>query len=132
MNALDFLRRPMFASCTLALLACGSDSTGPASAQQPIQVTHMDGLVGFEAELDSLRVDLLIPGMGAAIVQDGQIAWSRGFGQADAEAGIPVTGSTSFHLASLTKTFAATIIMQLVEEERIDLDERRADRVSGR
>jgi len=84
---------------------------------------RMDGLTGFEAELDSLRVELRIPGMSAAIVRDGEIAWSRGFGYADAEAEIPATAATSFHLASLTKTFAATIIMQLVERGLVNLED---------
>ena len=102
--------------------ACGSDATAPA-ATQPIQVERMEGLVGFEAELDSLRVELRIPGMSAAIVRDGEIAWSRGFGYADAEAEIPAMATTPFHLASLTKTFAATIIMQLVEQGLVDLED---------
>ncbi len=121
---LSFPRRPFIAGLLLGLLACGSDAAGPVSPPpQPIQVERMDGLVGFEAALDSLRVELRIPAMGAAIVHDGEIAWSRGFGYADAEAEVPATATTSFHLASLTKTFAATIIMQLVEQGLVDLED---------
>jgi len=101
------------------IFACGSDSTGPTD----IEVVPMQGLVGFEAQLDSLRVDLQIPGMSAAIARDGQIVWSKGFGYADAEERRPATPSTPFHLASLTKPFAATIVMQLVEEGAVDLDD---------
>ncbi|MDH3458377.1 MAG: beta-lactamase family protein [Gemmatimonadota bacterium] len=42
---------------------------------------------------------------------------------ADLENGTPATGATSFHLASLTKTFASTIIIQLVEHGLVDLDD---------
>jgi CubicO group peptidase (beta-lactamase class C family) len=83
----------------------------------------MEGLSGFEAQLDSLRVQLHTPAFGAAIVQDEQIVWSRGFGYADVDEGRLATATTSFHLASLTKTFAATIVMQLVERGLVNLDD---------
>ncbi len=83
----------------------------------------MQGLQGFEARLDSLRVDLRVPGMSAAIVQDERVVWSRGLGYADAQEERPAASATPFHLASLTKPFAATIIMQLVEDAAVDLDD---------
>ncbi len=86
-------------------------------------VSPMDGLEGFAAQLDSLRVELKIPGMSAAIVQDGEVVWSQGFGYADIGDEKRAKPTTSFHLASLTKTFAATIIMQLVEQDLLDLDD---------
>lgn len=101
-------------------VGCESDPTGPQSS---IEVTHMPGLQGFEAALDSLRVDLQIPGLSAAIVEDEQIVWSMGFGYADVDASRAVTPTSPFHLASLTKTFASTIVMQLVEEGLVDLDD---------
>jgi CubicO group peptidase (beta-lactamase class C family) len=61
--------------------------------------------------------------MAAAIVEDEEIVWSKGFGYADAEAQRPITPITPVHLASLTKTFASTIVMQLVEEGLVDLDD---------
>ncbi len=102
--------------------ACCSGPTRPESLR-PIIVERIDGLTGFEAELDSLRVLLQIPGLSAAIAQNGEIVWSRGFGLADVDAERPATPITSFALASLTKTFAATITMQLVEEGLISLDD---------
>lgn len=106
----------VFLACDLA---CSSNPTEPAA----IEVVPMPGLQGFEAELDSLRVELRIPGISAAIAEDGAIVWSKGFGYADAEAERVATPSTPFHLASLTKPFAATIVMQLVEEGLVDLDD---------
>jgi CubicO group peptidase (beta-lactamase class C family) len=101
----------------VCLLACGD----PA-APEPVAVTYEEGLTGFPARLDSLRVQLRIPGMSAALVQDGRVVWARGFGMADAESLRPATSSTPFHLASLTKPFAATVLMKLVEEGLVDLD----------
>jgi CubicO group peptidase (beta-lactamase class C family) len=77
----------------------------------------------FEAELEYLRQQMHIPGLAAAVVMDQELAWARGFGYADLENRIPATPDTPFHLASVTKTLAATLIMQLVEEGVISLDD---------
>ncbi len=88
----------------------------------PVEVTPEVGLEGFEARLDSIRMALRIPGMAAAIAKDGEIVWSRGFGFADVDQGRPATDTTSFYLASVTKSVSAIVIMQLVEEGILDLD----------
>ncbi len=79
-------------------------------------------LAEFEQELDALRERLRIPGMSAAIAQDGEVVWARGFGWADREGGVPAGPESIYHLASLTKPFASTVLLQLVEEGRLDLD----------
>ncbi len=73
--------------------------------------------------LDGIRQHLKIPGMSCAIVKDQKVVWARGFGYADVENLIPATEHTSYHLASLTKTFASTILMQLVQEGKVKLDD---------
>jgi CubicO group peptidase (beta-lactamase class C family) len=98
----------------LLLLGACNPSAYPAATTQ--------GLAGFERKLESLRRELDIPGMSAAIATGQRITWSRGFGKADLERGVPASDTTSYHLASLTKTFAATIVMQLVEAGKLDLD----------
>lgn len=110
----------ILATCAMCgLPACdGAETTGP----QPIDVAYETDVVGFPGRLDSLRVRLRIPGMSAALTMDGSVAWSRGFGMADVEAGRAATASTPFHLASLTKPFASVILMQLVEASLVLLD----------
>ena len=76
----------------------------------------------FGRELDALREKLHIPGMAAAVVRDREVIWSRGFGMADIGNGIEATADTPFRLASVTKTYASTVILRLVEEGKIDLD----------
>jgi len=108
---------------TAVLLATGSlAACGSTAAPEPLQVTYEADLVGFPARLDSLRVQLRIPGMSAALVHEGEVIWARGFGLANVETHLPATSATPFHLASLTKPFAATILMQLVEAGSVDLD----------
>jgi CubicO group peptidase (beta-lactamase class C family) len=97
--------------------ACGE------SVLEPVDVPPLEGLEGFEASLDSIRVSLRIPGLAAAIAQGGDIVWSRGFGLADVERGRPATDTTSFYVASVTKSVAAIVLMQLVAEGAVDLDD---------
>lgn len=107
----------------VCLAGCGSgDGTGPMS-DEPITVTPEQGLTGFAASLDSIRVELRIPGIGAAIGRDGRIVWAEGFGYANAESERRATSRTPFHLASLTKPFGATVLMQLVEQGLVELDD---------
>jgi CubicO group peptidase (beta-lactamase class C family) len=99
-------------SLLLPIAACSAAS---------LEVTPTTGLEGFEAGVDKIRVALKIPGMSACMVKDKEIVWARGFGCADIEEQIPATEDTSFHIASLTKTFAAIITMQLVQEGQLEL-----------
>lgn len=81
-----------------------------------------EDLPAFEADLDTVRQALKIPGMSAVVVQDQEVIWSSGFGYANKEQEIPATPDTPYGLASVTKPVAAVVIMQLVEEGLIDLD----------
>src|SRR5262245_6987673 len=44
-----------------------------------------------------------IPGLTAALVIDGELAWTKGFGTADLESGIPARAETVYRLASVSK-----------------------------
>jgi CubicO group peptidase (beta-lactamase class C family) len=72
--------------------------------------------------LEQLREQVKIPAFSAAIAKGERIVWAEGFGLADVENQRPATPETAYHLASLTKTFASTVILQLVEAGKIDLD----------
>jgi len=109
-------RRAIVTVVALMSVSCGE------TPLEPVSVRPVSGLQGFEAQLDSIRVALRIPGMAAAIAQDGEIVWSRGFGFADVEGGRPATDTTAFYWASVTKSVAAIVLMQLVEEGRVNLD----------
>lgn len=77
----------------------------------------------FETDVEKLRQRLKIPGMAVAIVKDQKLLWAKGFGYSDLERKIPATTDTLFHLASVTKTFASMLVMQLFEQGQLDLDE---------
>lgn len=77
----------------------------------------------LETQFEQLRIVLRIPGMSAAIVKDQELLWAKGFGSADLEKRVPATPRTLYYIASLTKPFAATALMQLVEQGKLDLDD---------
>jgi len=77
----------------------------------------------FAAGLDSIRIQLKIPGMAVAVKQDKHILLKQGFGFADLKGQVPATAQTPFRVASLTKTFTSTLIMQLVAQGKLNLDD---------
>lgn len=77
--------------------------------------------------LDDRVPDLLarydVPGACIAVVRDGEVAWTRAYGEADREADRPTTTDTMFRVASITKSVTAWGVLTLVEEGEIDLDD---------
>lgn len=77
----------------------------------------------FERYLDSLRQQAGIPGLSAVIVQDGRVAWERGFGQRNLEGNLPATPDTPYPISDLTQTFAAVLLLQCAERGLLRLDD---------
>jgi CubicO group peptidase (beta-lactamase class C family) len=64
-----------------------------------------------------------LAGVSAAIVRGEDVIWARGFGSRDAEHYQPATPQTLYCVASLTKSFTVTAVMQLVERGLLSLDD---------
>src|ERR1051326_6373732 len=62
-----------------------------------------------------------VPGVALGIVADGRPT-IRGLGVTNVEDPLPVTAHTVFPIASISKTFAATAMMRLVEQGKVDLE----------
>ncbi|WP_440896983.1 serine hydrolase domain-containing protein [Amphibacillus sp. Q70] len=62
-----------------------------------------------------------IPGLSVGIVKDDQIVYLKGYGHSD-PSGQPVTPDTPFGIGSISKPFTSIAILQLVEDNKIDLD----------
>src|SRR5262245_23115697 len=71
-------------------------------------------LENLDKSIEELRAFLKIPGISAAVVKDQKLIWAKGFGQADRERVVAATPETPYRIASLTKTFASTLLLQLV------------------
>jgi len=66
-------------------------------------------------------VALRVPGVSIAVIQDGAIAWARGFGVTRI-GGPAVTPDTLFQAASISKPVSALAVLRLVESGKVDLD----------
>ncbi|WP_010171147.1 serine hydrolase domain-containing protein [Pseudomonas sp. PAMC 25886] len=61
-------------------------------------------------------------GLSIALVNGQELIWAQGFGVADKTLGKPVTPNTAFRAGALSKLLTATAALQLVEQQRLDLD----------
>ncbi|MHB1327264.1 MAG: serine hydrolase domain-containing protein, partial [Gemmatimonadales bacterium] len=78
----------------------------------------------LDAFIDAEMIRSAIPGLAAAIVKSGQVAWSRGYGWADIGAGRRMDPARTIqNIGSISKTVTGTAVMQLVERNQLDLDE---------
>jgi CubicO group peptidase (beta-lactamase class C family) len=78
----------------------------------------------FERYLGALREQAGIPGLAAAIVQDGNIAWSRTFGVANVATQAQLSENTPFPVSDLTETIAAALVLRTcIETGEAELDD---------
>jgi len=88
---------------------------------------NIDSELGLLGAWIEAQVAYRWPGLSIAVVHDQAIVWSRGFGWADVDRKTPVTPDTRYRVASITKTFTATAIMQLRDAGKVRLDDRVQD-----
>ncbi len=99
-----------------ALVACSLAISIPAFAQDR-NSARFDALVALaEARMREHGV----PGVALGVIDNGVLR-TRGLGVTNVEDGVPVDGHTVFPIASISKTFAATAMMRLVEQGKVDL-----------
>jgi CubicO group peptidase (beta-lactamase class C family) len=112
-------------AAVLAALLLGGAPTGTVGSTSSAYGEGLDpaALARFEARLEELRRQLKIPGLSVAVVGDNGRVWARGLGLADRGRGIPASPHTPYHLASVTKPWAAVLVLQLVEEGALGLDD---------
>jgi CubicO group peptidase (beta-lactamase class C family) len=86
---------------------------------------HADDLVysRFADYVDSLRVQIGIPGLAAAIVGTNDVLWERGFGYQNVERAIPMRPDTPVHVDGLTQTLTAAYVLRCGEEGHLALDD---------
>jgi D-alanyl-D-alanine carboxypeptidase len=77
----------------------------------------------LEAKAAAFVKERRLPGAAVGVVHRDDLVWSAGVGFADLEARRPHDGSTLHRIASITKTFTGTAIMQLRDQGRLDLDD---------
>src|SRR5262245_42891823 len=77
-----------------------------------------------EAAVTQAMREQKIPGLALGVVRDGRLVYAHGFGLMDIKKpDRPITPQTLFHMASITKPFVATALLQLVEQGKVHLDD---------
>ncbi|RDX34766.1 serine hydrolase [Idiomarina sp. HD9-110m-PIT-SAG05] len=100
-----------------SLLACSEQSSADkqdgVSLEKKIRQTAEQSLDAFN-----------IPGLAVVAVKDGEVVLAEGFGVRDIESQQPVTPTTLFGIASHTKAFTAAAMATLVEQGKVDWDDK--------
>jgi serine beta-lactamase-like protein LACTB len=103
--------------CLLVLLLGGASA--PSAQRKSFSAEKRTQI---EMAVSRFRSANSVPGIGVAVVLEGEPVWSAGFGMADLEDSAPATSSTLFRLGSISKPITATAILQLWERGKLDLD----------
>jgi len=78
----------------------------------------------FDKELSArLNYEHLHASVSVVIIKDDHIIWRRAYGYLNRDSDIPADSSTIYRIASITKTFTALLLMQLVQEGKLKLDD---------
>lgn len=72
-----------------------------------------------------------VPGASIALVVDGEVVWSEGFGLRDRQTGEPVTSDTVFQAGSISKSLVAWAVLRLAEEGLVKLDRPVGEQIDG-
>jgi CubicO group peptidase (beta-lactamase class C family) len=132
----DVLQSAKILALTLILLSIATGIAKPQISQQGAEKTRIErvlsGLrppIAIKGQppvrwmLAEQMASIHVPGVSVAVIDDGKIAWARGYGIKQAGTTDPVTPSTLFEAQSISKAVTATAALVLVSSGRLSLDE---------
>src|SRR5437773_3409004 len=97
-----------------------------AQADAAAAATVANGLLApftaFDREIQKFMSARNVPGGALAVVKDGRLVYTRGYGWADRENKVPVKPTSLFRIASISKPFTAVAVLKLIEEQKLGLD----------
>ena len=113
------------AAFTLVII-CGIGCSDPAAMQAPAPVDNFDPVLGAKLQgvLDMVNADLSCWGMTAAAWVPGKGMWHGANGRDDIHANTPMPRDGMFRIGSITKTYVATVFLQLDTEGKVSLDDK--------
>ena len=79
-------------------------------------------LEGLDAFIGQQLASQHVPGAAVAVVANGDVVWSKGYGATNLATQQPVTTDTPFGLGSISKTFIGVALMQAIEDGVLTLD----------
>jgi len=109
---------------TLSVLAAIILTSIPARAQDVAADADVQAQIGlFSAWMEGQIAIRGLPGIVVGVVSDQELIWAQGFGHADLDSDRHMESDTRFRMASHSKLFTATAIMQLREQGKLRLDD---------
>ena len=105
--------------CVLLTMMLGAAAAGQSKpapgADKPI-TAKVDEIFARFDKPDS-------PGCALAVIRDEQVIYKRGYGMSNLEYGIPISTTSIFHIASISKEFTAMSIVMLAKQGKLSLDD---------
>jgi len=102
----------------------------PVSGLQAQKSNYKKELKDLSEYYEKSREDFKVPGLAVAIVKDGDVIFSEGYGVADVRTNAPVDGETMFAIASNTKAMTSAALAILVDEGLIKWSDKVVDYLS--
>jgi len=120
----DFLTSAGFGAAGLAAGLSMTSRRGFA-ADQPVAASLADWFASpaFDQFVQEKMAAAHVPGCSIAIVHDGKLLRTAGYGWANLDAKRPMRPGTLLNIASVTKTLTCTAVMQLQEQGKFQLDD---------
>jgi CubicO group peptidase (beta-lactamase class C family) len=119
---LSLLRRSsavcLLLNVCLATAVAAAASAAPATTTATADATS--ALDGLDGQVEAWMKEWKVPGLGVAVVHDGEVVLARGYGYRDLEGQVPVTADTLFAIGSNTKSFTVTALGMLATEGALD------------
>ena len=107
----------------LAVLCLAATMSSVRPTEAASRTSDSDLAAWCDATMSTIMAEHAVPGASLAVVMDGEMALAGGYGYADLHAGTPVDADTTlFRVASITKLFTWTAVMQQVERGALYLD----------
>jgi CubicO group peptidase (beta-lactamase class C family) len=110
-------RNLLTAQRVVLALALLLTSAGPSLAQTDTTAAHI------ARELSPLLSKNRVPGMAVGVVAKGKVLWQGGVGAAEAGTQSPITATTRFQIASISKPITALMVLRLAKQGKLKLDE---------
>ncbi len=111
---------------TLALSVVWTLSLGAARAAAqdsiPARADYAPTAALLTRLIDHEMADKDLPALAVVLVDDSEIVWARGFGQARPRDSVPATARTVYRVGSVSKLFTDIAIMRLADQGKLDLD----------
>jgi CubicO group peptidase (beta-lactamase class C family) len=135
-------QRILAAAALVLLAACAANQSPPRSAappsdsvaatpapERPVVAPASQPQAGLEAKIDPIFADFartgpagpLSPGCAVGVYRAGEMLFSKGYGYADLEHEAPITNTTPFYTASLSKQFTAAAVLLLAADGKLSL-----------